>query len=327
MRLRSRWDLLAAVPLAVAVFALLAAVWPPDSGPVALLLILEEHFILGVLLVLLPLALLTRARLLGVALAVLAIVGAGLFAGAWVSVPSGGSHDLTVMSWNVEYGMRTPAEQAAQLQGVDADLIALQEIEPDAAAAIESDAALAARYPYRAMAPRPLAWGLVLLSRYPVSNVSSTFPPAVLELDVAAPRGTLHVIVGHPTHADIATFSPLRLPFSYEPAYRDSEIGSIRSRIDAALQAGQRLLVVGDFNVAPTEAEYRVLARGLLDGHVEAGQGPGWTWRPSRLTFLPFGLLRIDLQLAGGRLSPVSSWTNCSLPGDHCRLFTTYAYA
>jgi hypothetical protein len=54
------------------------------------------------------------------------------------------------------------------------------------------------------------------------------------------------------------------------------------------------------------------------------GQGPGWTWRPDELTFLPFGLIRIDLQLSGGAIRPSSTWVDCSLPGDHCRLFGAY---
>jgi hypothetical protein len=175
------------------------------------------------------------------------------------------------------------------------------------------------------MAPRPLAWGLAVLSRYPVANVRSTDAPAVLELDVATPRGAVHVIVGHPAHADIGTATPLRLPVSYEPAYRDSEIATIRERVQAALRASATpVLLVGDFNVAPTEAECHVLAEGLRDAHVEVGEGPGWTWRPSRLTFLPFGLLRIDLQLSAGPIFPSSTWTDCSLPGDHCRLYAAY---
>jgi vancomycin resistance protein VanJ len=325
LRLRTRWDLLAIAPAALAACALLAAIWPPNAGPAALAMILEEHLLIGALVVLAPIAALARARLLGVALAVVLIVGVVLFGSEWISPPGGGRHDLTVMTWNVEYGVRSPADQAAQLEGVDADVIALEEVEPDAAAAVEADAVITARFPYRAMAPRPLAWGLAVLSRYPVGNVRSTSAPAMLELDVATPRGAVYLIVGHPAHADIGTVTPLRLPVSYEPAYRDSEIARIRERVQAALTASATpVLLVGDFNVAPTEAEYRVLTESLRDTHVEVGEGPGWTWRPSRLTFLPFGLLRIDLQLSAGPISPSSTWTDCSLPGDHCRLFAAY---
>jgi vancomycin resistance protein VanJ len=328
MRPESRPDLLVVVPAALLLAALLIFVLAPASGPLALLAILEEHLFLAVLVLLSPVALFVRARRLGAGLAVLAVVGGCLFGSEWLSLPwsGAGRQDLTVMSWNVQYGMRAPAEQAAQLAGVDADVVALLEVEPDAAAAIEADAALMARYPYRAMAPQWGPWGLAVLSRYPVSGLQSGLAPAFLEMDVATPRGPVHLIVGHPMHADIGTVTPLRLPVAYDPAIRDAEVAIVRQRVEAALAApaGARLLLVGDFNTAPSEAEYRVLAAGLRDTHVEVGQGPGWTWRPSRLAFLPMGWLRIDLQFSAGAIGPSSTWTDCSLAGDHCQLFGSY---
>ncbi len=315
------------MPAALLILALLVSVLAPSSGPLALFMIVEEHLFVAALVLLTPLALLARARRLGAALAVLAIAGGCLFGSEWISLPGSGAgrEDLTVMSWNVQYGMRSPVDQAAQLAGVEADVIALLEIEPDAAAAVDADPALTARYPYREMVPQAGAWGLAVLSRYPLSGLRSGLAPAYLEMDVATPRGPVHLIVGHPMHADIGTVTPLRLPVGYDPAVRDAEVALIRQRVDAALSTpGERLLLVGDFNTAPTEAEYRVLTAGLRDTHVEVGQGPGWTWRPSRLAFLPMGWLRIDLQLTAGPIRPSSTGTDCSLAGDHCQMFGAY---
>jgi vancomycin resistance protein VanJ len=289
-------------------------------------MVFEPHLFIAVAVLLAPVALLGRARTLALALVAVLVVGGMSFGSEWISLPGSGAGrtDITVMTWNVQYGIRTPAEQADQLHGVTADLVALLEVEPDAAQAIEADTAIAARYPYRAMAPRTGAWGLAVLSRYPISAVDSSFPPACLDLVVAAPGGAVHVIVAHPIHAGIETRTPLRLPVSYDPADRDAAIAAIRGRIDAALRAADRLLVLGDFNTAPSEAEYSVLTAGLRDTHVQVGEGPGWTWRPSRFTFLPIGLLRIDLQLTAGAIYPASTSIDCSLPGDHCRLFGAY---
>ena len=77
--------------------------------------------------------------------------------------------------------------------------------------------------------------------------------------------------------------------------------------------------MLGDYNTSPREAEYAVLTAGLRDTQVEVGEGPGWTWRSSRLTFLPVGFLRIDMQLTAGSILPASTSIDCSLPGDHCR--------
>ena len=141
---------------------------------------------------------------------------------------------------------------------------------------------------------------------------------------MTTPRGKVHVIVGHPTNSDIATVTSLRLPVGYDPAQRDEQIAMLRKGIDAALRAGERLLVLGDFNTAPSEREYPILTRGLRDTQVEVGEGPGWTWRPSRLTGLPVAFLRIDLQLSAGAIRPAATSVDCSLPGDHCRLFGVY---
>ena len=53
------------------------------------------------------------------------------------------------------------------------------------------------------------------------------------------------MIAAHPIHAAIDTRTPLRLPVGYNPTGRDTAIASIRTRIDAALTAGDRLLVLG----------------------------------------------------------------------------------
>jgi endonuclease/exonuclease/phosphatase family metal-dependent hydrolase len=163
-----------------------------------------------------------------------------------------------------------------------------------------------------------------VLSRYPISDVVSTANPSCLDLVVSTPQGRVHVIAAHPAHADIVTRTSLRLPVGYDPSSRDAEIAKIRTRIDPTLAAGDRLLVLGDFNTASSEPEYTVLTRGLRDTHVQVGEGPGWTWRPSRIDFLPFGFLRIDLQLSAGAILPASTSIDCSLPGDHCRLFGDY---
>ena len=91
-----------------------------------------------------------------------------------------------------------------------------------------------------------------------------------------------------------------------------------------ALARGDRLLVLGDYNTSPTEKEYSVLSSGLRDTQVEVGEGPGWTWRPGNLAFLGVGFLRIDYQFSAGAVAPVSTSVDCSLPGDHCRLFGDY---
>ena len=319
-------DPLAVVPLLLLAFVAVAMVHPPQSGPLALALMLEEDLFIAVLAVFVPLALLARARVLGAALIVVVIVGGVSFGSEWISLPSvrADRHDLSAMTWNIQFGSRTPAEATSQLRGVTVDLIALEELEPDVSAAIDNDPAIAARYPYRAMSPHVGASGLAVLSRYPIEQVERSDDPATLALVVDAPRGPVHVIVAHPTHGEIDKASRFRLPVDFDPADRYAAIAALRKSVDADLAAGVRLLVLGDFNTAPSEAENAALTRGLRDTHVEVGQGPGWTWRPSRFDFLPFAFVRIDRQLTAGAIYPISTSVDCSLPGDHCRLFGDY---
>jgi endonuclease/exonuclease/phosphatase (EEP) superfamily protein YafD len=315
---------LSAVAVGLSAFAVASDVLPLGFGPLGFVIVFEEQLLLAVVILLVPISLATRARHLLVGLAVSGLVFGGLFGSEWVSLPgsAAGRSDLGVMSWNLEYGTRTPSEAVGQLQGVDADLIGLVELEPPISAAIEADPTLAARYPYRFMVPRDLAWGVGLMSRYPISDMVTVYPPACLEALVTTPRGPVRVIVGHPRHASVHGL--FRVPIVYDPRPRDVRIETIREMIDASLASGDRLLVVGDFNTTTSEPEYRVLTKGLRDTHTEVGEGPGWTWRPDELTFLPFGLIRIDLQLSGGAIRPSSTRVDCSRPGDHCQLFGTY---
>jgi endonuclease/exonuclease/phosphatase (EEP) superfamily protein YafD len=315
---------LPAVAVGLSAFAVLSDVLPLGFGPLGFVVVFEEQLLLAVVVLLVPLTLATRARHLFAGLAVSGLVFGGLFGSEWVSLPgsAAGRSDLRVMSWNLQYGARTPSEAVGQLREVDADLIGLVELEPPISAAIEADPTLTARYPYRFMVPRDLAWGVGLMSRYPIGDMVAVYPPACVEALVTTPRGPVRVIVGHPRHASVRGL--FRVPIVYDPRPRDIGIETIREMIDTSLASGDRLLVVGDFNTTTSEPEYRALTSGLRDTHTEVGEGPGWTWRPDELTFLPFGLIRIDLQLSGGAIRPSSTRVDCSLPGDHCQLFGTY---
>ena len=68
----------------------------------------------------------------------------------------------------------------------------------------------------------------------------------------------------------------------------------MRALIDADLAAGQTVLVMGDLNTTEREQAYADFTAGLRDAHLDAGTGPGLTWRPDEFKALPFGLIRID---------------------------------
>jgi endonuclease/exonuclease/phosphatase family metal-dependent hydrolase len=310
----------------VAAIVVLATVAARSTGPLVLVEVLLPHLVLGTLVLAVVMAGLLRTRAMTVALAILVVVAAGRFGSDWISIPSATPAGTLVdlVSWNLEWGARPADAVAGPLLDHDADVVALQELTLDAAAALDADPRVLARYPYRLLVPSSGSAGVGILSALPMVD-SSTFedPPGMsVTLDVGAGR-RLRVVNNHPLHGQIATFGGSGLPVGIDARDRDAALGQIRTRIEPALAAGVPLVLIGDYNTAPTEPGYAVLSRGLRDVQVEVGLGPGWTWRPSSLEWLGIGLLRIDLVLAGPKVVPVSYAVDCAQPGDHCIVAAT----
>ncbi len=321
------WVLLvgATYPAAVTVLLLALPVVQPRDGPAALAAVLAMHLAIASL-VLIPVALHRAARPLRLALIALAVVSAVRFGDEWVSVPPARAADPTaaihVLSWNLEYGARPGEAAVAGLRDLDLDVVALQELSPNHALAIEADDDLQRRFPYRELVPLEGVFGMGLLSAYPIVHAVVANDPPTIEavLDIRGRRVT--VISAHPLPGRIRTLGPL--PIAFDPTSRDAALSRFRARVDAAIARGETLIVVGDFNVAPTEPAFERLVDGLADAHAEVGIGPGWTWRPSRFEGLGVGLLRIDLALSGPGAVPRGVAERCHLPGDHCQLMTAF---
>jgi endonuclease/exonuclease/phosphatase (EEP) superfamily protein YafD len=225
------------------------------------------------------------------------------------------------VTWNLELGSRAPEITVDGIRDADADLVALQELTPEVAAAIEADPALAQRYPYRILEPAGGVDGLGLLATRPLLVRGSERDPLILRAGlVLADDTVVEVFDVHPYPPGIRMVAGI--PVSLDTRRRDEELGVIGARV-AALDEPASALVLGDLNTAPTEPAFWTVAGGLADAHGVAGSGPGFTWRPSTLEGLDIGLLRIDHVLAGARLAPTASEVDCSLPGDHCRLLVT----
>jgi vancomycin resistance protein VanJ len=307
--------LLAAYPIAWVAFALVALIVEPRDGLPALLVIVSPHlFLLGLLL--LPVAAVLRDRILLVAMAVFVVVGVVRFADDWVSLPADavGGSALHVVTWNLEAGAAPASDVVNALLAQEADLVALQELRPDVAAALDNDPTVAARFPFRLLYPDREVFGIGLLSRYPLEELARYDWPVGLSarVDLGA-DGEAFVLNSHPMPGELG-----RLGF--DATRRDEELAAIRPRIDALLARSARVLVMGDYNTTPEEPGYSGLAAGLGDAHRSVGIGPGWTWRPGRLKPWQMGFVRIDYVFTGPGLSPVSSSEDCSYAGDHCLL-------
>jgi endonuclease/exonuclease/phosphatase (EEP) superfamily protein YafD len=317
--------LLAAYPIVVVALTVVELVIRARNGPLAIFAVLEPlAFVAGLLLA--PATLIRRARTLRLALVALVVVGAFRFGGEWVSAPATpavtGGVQLRVVSWNLEFGARPATELVDALATTDVDVVALQELTPGHAAALTADPRVRARYPYQIMDPHPTVLGSGVLSRLPITDSERLRDPVGIRAVIRVGEGSVTLIDAHPLHGDLYPIAAAD-SFGYDTRARDASIDRLRATVDEAIGRGERVALVGDFNTASSEPAYDDLGRGLRDVHAEVGLGPGWTWRPTRLSGLPFGLVRIDYVFVSPRIVPLTSREDCSLAGDHCRLFAT----
>jgi endonuclease/exonuclease/phosphatase (EEP) superfamily protein YafD len=259
-------------------------------------------------------------RLLLTACLVVAIVR---FGPVWVSLPPAAAQgpSVSVTTWNLESVAADPQVVLAHLRTLGRGVVALEELARRPAAAIRDDAGLAATFPHQILNPSDGSLGMGLLSSYPIleSGRIPADPPVIWALlDLGGGR-SLSFIAAHPLPGSLGSSGPLPLPIDYDVTRRDAQINTLRGLIDERLAQAAPLIVAGDFNVTDREPAYADLTRGLVDAHLEVGLGPGSTWRPDPIKWLPLGILRIDMILSGNAAGPVSIAVDCTPRGsDHC---------
>jgi vancomycin resistance protein VanJ len=319
-------------PAALLVLTAVQLAAPQRDGPLALAQVFAPWLFLP-LVALLPLAVLVRDRPLVVVLtaALLAFtVHLGPeFVPSGRSTPEPGWTPVRVATWNV-LGRNDPARVAATVRDLDVDVLGLVELTRRQAAALAADAGVRARF--RTLLLRPDA-NRAILSRYPVLDSAVRTDPAArpgsgllwARLDLGTGR-TLTAVSAHPLPALAAPSSSL--PLSYHTAPRDAEIAFARTVVDADIRRGQRVVLMGDFNVSDREPGAAILVRGLTDAQAAVGWGYGASWAPVAFRRRGIALVRIDRVLSGPGVVPTAVRTDCTWRGsDHCLLRATVAVA
>jgi vancomycin resistance protein VanJ len=328
--------LLAAIAVLALVEFVVNRVLGPQVGPPALLAAFEPHLlaigaVCGALALLLTINERTpqasRIRVIAVAVIVVALVTVG---GEWWSPgdnrargePSPTETRLTILSWNLEADSKAAQDVIDGIldirQPLRPQVVALQELTPDVAAAIEASAEIDERFPYRILEPRDDVRGMGILSSVPLVEGAYGAFPMLLTAGMVMPDGSrLDLVNAHPLPPKIATIAGV--PVGMDTILRDQELRYVRAAAERAEDA-ERVIIVGDLNTTPTEPGFDIVSNGLRDLHAEAASGTGFTWRPGFLEALDAGLLRIDHVLAGASIQPVAIAEDCSLPGDHCRV-------
>ena len=187
---------------------------------------------------------------------------------------------VTVVMSNLLYENDRIDEAAAMLLSVDADLLAIVEYNPTAAAALTA-AGVGDRYAYRSELPRSDRTGIVLFSRLPI--VESVVAPIGTQLGIDATidvgGNATRVLVVHPApgtkQGDVSLWS--------------DDLTTIGR---AAAASDLPTIVVGDFNASRWHPAFRhLLGTGLTDLHEQLGKGWSRSW-PANQVLPPF--VRID---------------------------------
>jgi endonuclease/exonuclease/phosphatase (EEP) superfamily protein YafD len=214
---------------------------------------------------------------------------------------------IRLLEWNAQ----DYPDGAAVLEGLTADatpdLVVVSQVKQSA---LETSAALTARYPYRADTANPGSSDYVaVLSKYPITAEHTDVRPVpgpgpglrALVVDISLPGGTVRIVTAHPTR-------PLLVPGQSYGAWRDPQLELLAEVVRSPdVAGGPPLLVTGDFNVTTREAAYaRLVDATSLEDAVD---GPRWaavgTWRPTRRA-LP-GVLTLDHVLHSSCLQPTGT--------------------
>jgi endonuclease/exonuclease/phosphatase (EEP) superfamily protein YafD len=235
---------------------------------------------------------------LAAAVALVVAVAPRALDGPQTAVASGRA--LTVLTANLRYGNGDPHAVLALADRYGVDLLALEEMPPEAVRRFDA-AGARARFPYRVLDPRQGAQGSGLMSRYPLTD-----PVRPQRLRMAMPEATVHppglpalrVKVVHPVaplHDDVAV-------------WRDG----MRS-LPRATPDGELRMLVGDFNATLDHHELRsVIASGYVDAADATGQGLRGTYPAGRAL-----RIAIDHVLVDRRARVLSSSVHTVPGSDH----------
>jgi len=188
---------------------------------------------------------------------------------------------ITVMSFNV-WGYSESVETAQAIVSLETpDVVALQELSPSMAWTLAKE--LGEVYPYRLLEPKEGADGRGILSRYPLTDTSTSVASSLGQFaQVVEVKANDRVFTLYNVHlAPTMLFHYLEVNDSVAEGIR----GSFRAREQQANQLISELvdrqepaIVAGDINTTDQSDVYSILVDHLQDAHCEAGKGFGHTF-------------------------------------------------
>lgn len=228
------------------------------------------------LIAIVPMALLTGRRMLiigsGIALVAGIMLHGATFVPRHTPVLAAGQPAIKVMTYNVLGFNINPEGIASVLRESQADVISIEELNPENAHAIEHT--LADVYPYQILRPQVGTTGTGIISRYPLRQAT--------ELSVGpAWADRSHILA----YVDIGGREILFMQFHAVPPSLGNLHATVRLReqqaqniADFAQSLDIPFIAAGDFNATDTSLAYANMTSVLSDSWKEAGWGTGHTF-------------------------------------------------
>lgn len=241
------------------------------------------------------------------------VVWLNLFGGL-LSDKSHPGGDLTVVSHNVGAENPDPAGTARDLAASGADVLALEEITPQAKALYEKG--LAKTYPHHTVLGTVGLWSKLPLSDIRPVDIETDYGPladtkpiAVRMADARALRATVAMDRG-PLAVYVAHLGSVRVN-PRAGFWTDSRDRNARALGKAlAAERNQRVVLLGDLNGTTDDRAFDDLTSQLRSVQEAAGDGFGFSWPAT------FPVARIDQILVHG-VRPESSWLLPATGSDH----------
>jgi vancomycin resistance protein VanJ len=285
------------------------------------------------LLVLLPLAWLSRSRAAVIAavvpLAIFILLYGGLFLPRVAPSRASGTAPLRILTLNV-LGSNDGGASIAQLVTRESpDLVCLQELNPRMAGDLV--ARLGQSYPYYALLPEEGVTGLGVFSRYALHDEGEIPDPAwkhgAQVVTVEFEGRSVLVLNVHAMTSWLSFGSGSGGMAGFERSFQLRE-EQARLWLERVVQHDGPAIVAGDCNTTDQNESYRLLTAELQDAHRRAGWGWGHTFPAIRGYFGPLPaprrLLRLDYVWYSGQWAAlearVDRWNGQS---DHMPLVAT----
>jgi endonuclease/exonuclease/phosphatase family metal-dependent hydrolase len=233
---------------------------------------------------------------------------------ATLNRPRPASTAMRVMTFNIQSGSHGLPAVADAINSAEPDLVAMQEVDCitsrsnqlDQAAELSKLTGLAHHQHFRATDYHGGAYGLALVSRYPIAAVEQQMLPVDKGLEprtlaravVSVGGREVSIYLTHLTH--LPTRSTLRLK---------------QTRFILAEMAKDRRpkILLGDMNDSADSEAVAHLAAAMGDVFAQRGDGPGGTYPLP--VFLPE--IRIDYVFASREIRPLQSYVLRVLASDH----------